>query len=247
MMGIASEAWAARRASAGQWVHFVPSVVKPICTHDLGTSAGMITREMKSFGDRLKWARRAAGFQSSEEAALRHGWAVETYRSHEKGKRFPRRAEETLRTYARAFGVVETWLLTGRGSPTSARRVPLFGTVGAGETVVPVTPDNATMIDAPADLEEGAAVIVHGDSMRPVYRPGDVLFFSRRERPDYSTLHGQDCIVQLAEAEAVYVKTLFKGRKAGLYRLRSYATMQDMEDMRIDWAAPVEWVKRTGG
>lgn len=198
-----------------------------------------------TFGDRLRWARRKAGIDSPVVAAQQHGWNEHTYKSHEKGRRSPREREQT-RTYARAYGVNYTWLLEGTGSPGSASRVPLFGSIGAGEEIEPVAQDNPDTIECPIPIDNGAAVVVRGESMQPAYRPGDTLFFSRKERADYEALHGRDCIVQLKDARVAMVKVLLRGTKRGLFRLRSYDTMKDIEDVEIDWAAPVEWVKRTG-
>lgn len=201
-------------------------------------------QQWDTFGGRLRWARRKDGFDSPDEAADRYGWNRHTYKSHEKGKRTPR-DHTRIHTYARAYKVNTSWLITGHGSPASSGKVPLYGIIAAGEEIEPVPLDNPEYVDCPFPIENGAAVDVRGDSMQPVYRPGDRLFFSQRERSDYVALIGRDCIVRLRDGRR-FVKTLLRGTKRGLYRLRSYATLRDIEDVEVDWAAPVEWVRRAG-
>jgi hypothetical protein len=40
------------------------------------------------------------------------------------------------------------------------------------------------------------------------------------------------------------VKRIEKSSRKGHYNLMSYAGVSPMENMRVDWIAPVEWVKR---
>lgn len=68
-----------------------------------------------TLNERLKQARKEAGFQFAKEAARAFGWNENTYSSHENGNRgFPSSAGEK---YAKNFGVDFNWLMTGRGSP----------------------------------------------------------------------------------------------------------------------------------
>ena len=66
---------------------------------------------MDDMHDRLRSARAKAGFSSARKAALRFGWAGSTYAAHENGQN--RYDPDAARTYARAFGVTASWLLTG--------------------------------------------------------------------------------------------------------------------------------------
>jgi DNA-binding XRE family transcriptional regulator len=63
--------------------------------------------------NRLHAARKAAGFKSSREAAVRFGWHPGTYKSHETAARYF--DAETGRVYADALGVSRSWLMDGRG------------------------------------------------------------------------------------------------------------------------------------
>lgn len=63
--------------------------------------------------NRLHAARRAAGFKSTRDAAIRFGWQPGLYSAHETAQRHF--DVETGRVYADAFGVSLAWLMEGRG------------------------------------------------------------------------------------------------------------------------------------
>jgi hypothetical protein len=71
---------------------------------------------MKLSGDtkranRLYAVRKAAGFRSSHEAAVRFGWPTATYRAHEAANlHFD---ETTGGLYLKAFGVSASWPIHG--------------------------------------------------------------------------------------------------------------------------------------
>jgi len=62
---------------------------------------------------RLQAARRAAGYRSSREACVSHGWSEARYRAHEAGTRRP--GAEILAAYAAAFWVSVDWLTSQNG------------------------------------------------------------------------------------------------------------------------------------
>lgn len=66
-------------------------------------------------GERLRAARRAAGFKTQRSACKHFGWNENTYRSHENGPRGI--GKRAAIEYARTFGVSVTWLLTGVDDP----------------------------------------------------------------------------------------------------------------------------------
>lgn len=69
---------------------------------------------------RLREARIKAGFQSARAAALRYGWTVSTYSSHENGQTpVP---VEAAKTYAPKFKVTAAWILTGDPSVKPASK-----------------------------------------------------------------------------------------------------------------------------
>jgi phage repressor protein C with HTH and peptisase S24 domain len=70
--------------------------------------------------ERLKSARKLAGYSSASEAAAAMGIAIGTYAGHENGNRaFD---VETAKRYAKFFKVALTWLLTGEGPMKTTMR-----------------------------------------------------------------------------------------------------------------------------
>ena len=128
------------------------------------------------------------------------------------------------------------------------RDVPIVGYVGAG----PLTPvddhaQGAGLDELELDERDGVdpiAVIVRGDSMHPVYRDGDVVRGSRRRGADTAACVGKDCIVKLAAGE-ILLKAVHKGSRRGTFTLASYNPAETpLQDVRIEWCAPVLRVYR---
>ena len=86
------------------------------------------------------------------------------------------------------------------------------------------------------------AVEVRGESMLPVYRPGDYLICSRRRGADLQEALNKDCVVRTSENEG-YIKKLVQGSRANTYTLVSY-NAAPIENQKLLWAAPIVWVKR---
>jgi phage repressor protein C with HTH and peptisase S24 domain len=84
------------------------------------------------------------------------------------------------------------------------------------------------------------AAIVVGDSMLPAYRPGDVIIY-RRDDGEWQRYVGQEVVVQLHDGRCL-VKMLKRATKTTA-NLGSH-NAPDIEAVRVDWAAPVLWVKR---
>lgn len=76
-------------------------------------------QERRSQGERLREARRAAGFRSGSEAAKRHGWTISTYLAHENGQN-GLKADSAIE-YAGKFNVDPGWLLTGTTKSVDSR------------------------------------------------------------------------------------------------------------------------------
>lgn len=67
-----------------------------------------------SIAERLKKARKDAGFATADDALLRFSsWNGYSYKAHEGGQRVPK--DSTLREYAKAFKVRFEWLRLGIG------------------------------------------------------------------------------------------------------------------------------------
>ena len=85
--------------------------------------------------DRLRQARKEAGYTSAAEFARAHRLSEETYRSHEKGRRGL--TVSAAKQYGRILGVSQAWLLTGMGEmksgePEGVRPVDVSGIMVRG-------------------------------------------------------------------------------------------------------------------
>lgn len=135
---------------------------------------------MSNLEDRLKAARKAAGYETAADAARAFGWNENTYRSHESGIRgVPR---QSIVKYARAFKVSVDWLLTGRvdGMPplthsVAIRHLPLF--------------DAAILPRSKFQLEEAVTGVASGAALAvPISLAGERSFAVKM--PDDSMMGG---------------------------------------------------------
>lgn len=172
----------------------------------------MDTTTLDARAARLMQARKAAGFRTAKEAALRHGFNYNTYSQHERGIVGISRAAAD---YARAYGVSEGWLLTGEaaGKPPQ-ERIPLLGTA-AGAGIGAFRPDAEPIDFLPvppglAGVERAYAILVKGNSMSPEHKEGDLRFVNPVKRP----VSGDSVIVQQQFAEGgpidAYIKRFLR-------------------------------------
>lgn len=151
---------------------------------------------------------------------------------------------------ASALGVSETWLLNGIGEGPDLQLIAVAGRVGAGASVPLIDAyekgDGLFHIAAPAQLTKNGpprgivAVEVEGDSMAPMYQPGDILFYSRATHegiPDEDI--GRPCVVEDENGNA-WVKQVKRGERPGLYHLISLnPDAETKHNQHIKWAARV--------
>lgn len=140
---------------------------------------------MDTAADRLRKARKGAGYDSAKSAAEAMGVPVATYIQHENGARgYP---ADRAKRYARFFRVTPEWLLYGRetGDRTSyaelGPRLPIQGMVAAGvfrermeypeEEWESFT--GSPLVEAPASHRFGLKI--EGDSMDLLYPPGTII------------------------------------------------------------------------
>ena len=211
---------------------------------------------MDTPGQRLKWAREnKSEYETATAAAKAFGWTVPTYLGHENGDRVPSR--KAAIKYSHAYKVPWAWILEGGPLPTSPRRrygmaeeaeTPIAHYVGAGDEVHLIGEDGAidyTPSPPGFERDRGAAVIVRGESMRPIFDPGDMLFFRHRRDPPTAAkdLPARPVIVETAGG-ALYVKKLLPGSKKGRFHLLSINPLTPpMQDQPVRSFAYIEWVK----
>lgn len=165
---------------------------------------------------------------------------------------------------AQALEVSLPWLQYERGpkkgvpprAPPTSRgddlpQVPVRHYVGAGDEVHPFDDggddDAIDWEDAPPGFNRrtGSAVIVKGESMRPIFDPGDMLFFKERRNPPTAAkdLPSRPVIVQTASG-TLYVKKLLPGTKRGRFHLLSINPLvPPLQDQPVESFAYIEWVK----
>lgn len=151
---------------------------------------------------------------------------------------------DTLLRLADCLGVTESWLRYEVGP--AVVNIPVVGRVAAGESFLPFD-DNPLgsgydEVEFTLDDADPIAIEVRGESMLPVYRPGDYLLCSRRRGADVSQCLNKDCVVKTDQGEG-YVKRLISGSTSKTFTLVSY-NAPAIEDVGLLWAAPIIWVKR---
>ena len=136
---------------------------------------------------------------------------------------------------------------TLRGESPVSIEIPLGHYVGAGDEVHLVGEDVLDYTPAPPGFEKGAAAIVRGDSMRPIYDPGDVLYYLHQEPPPpFKELPQRAVIVQVKDGP-LFVKKLLPGTRRGRYHLLSVNPLTPiLQDQQIEAIARIGWVKPGG-
>ena len=138
------------------------------------------------FALRLKELREKAGF-SQAVLARKLGVRQSTVGMWENGRNKPQNSK--LEMMASIFHVSTDYLLGRADEPlppgiipiSSIRhqRIPLIGSVAAGEPIYDQE-DVGVYVDSPVDAD--AAITIRGDSMKPTYQDGDVVYI--KCRPD---------------------------------------------------------------
>lgn len=129
----------------------------------------------------------------------------------------------------------------------TTRTIPVVGYVGAGEMIVAFDDhalgDGLREIEAPPGADGDFAVEVRGHSMHPRFRDGDCLVYDRERGTNTDDCIGRECVVALASGELV-VKLCEKGSRKGTLTLISINTQTPaMQNVAIQWAAPITWIR----
>lgn len=196
--------------------------------------------------ERLRSARRAAGFAEATDAAHAFGWNENTYRSHENGQRGLRR--DVAERYAKRLRVSAGWLLTGEGTMELRNVVSIMGRIGAGAEIIPddeqIPPEGLYEIEVPFQLPDDAiAFEITGESMWPRYDSGDVILCWRQGIQPAEIL-GWEAAVRTAEGRR-YLKRVLKGSQPNTYDLESH-NAPPIRGVRLEWCAAVHSVIRSG-
>lgn len=201
-----------------------------------------------TFKEALGHALKRTG-RSLRSVAIDSGVSYEQLKALNQGKSQRTNVDDALKV-AGAFGVTLDDFYFGRLDPANRHPIAVAGRVGAGASVpledAYAKGDGLFHIAAPAQLTRKGpprgivAVEVEGDSMTPMYQPGDILFYTRATHegiPDEDI--GRPCVVEDADGMA-WVKQVKRGDETGLFHLISLnPTSETKHNQRIKWAARV--------
>lgn len=130
---------------------------------------------------------------------------------------------------------------------SSGAKIAVAGRVGAGAQVTLTDEyamgDGLYKIACPPQIAPSGivGVEVQGDSMVPVYQPGDVLIYTRLAMGVPTEALNRICIIEDRDGH-VWVKHLRSGSEKGLFNLLSAnPTGQNMHDVALKWAAPIRF------
>jgi DNA-binding XRE family transcriptional regulator len=199
--------------------------------------------------ERLKAARRRAGFKTAAAAAAHFNWNRNTYSSNENGN--APYSYRMAKEYGAAFDVSPQWLYDGLGAsdpdvpppPPAARLslVPVIGRVGAdteGRVLFASGQEAGDLVPLPpGGTDKAVALRIVGHSMRGVADEGGLIYFEDQRTPPTPDMFGHVVVVETLEGE-VLVKRLLRGSRSGRYDLESVVGPV-REDARIRWAAHI--------
>lgn len=146
----------------------------------------------KAQGNRLKDARKAAGYRSAAEAAEANGWKDGTYRTHEAGTRTigPDDAEKYAKRFrARGVDISAPQILfddaAGARDVNQARQLAIMGWVGAGAEIdtefEQAPPEGFEQVELPFPISDDlVGYRVRGESMSPTYEPDEIVVVDKR-------------------------------------------------------------------
>lgn len=197
---------------------------------------------MEHWSKRL-WVALSGKGWSQRELARRSGIDEQKIYKYLQGKVHQPRGDTLLRL-ADVLGVSESWLRSDLGP--ARERIPVIGRISSGENFLPYedNPETAPAqeIEFIMDQTDPIAIEVRGESMLPVYRPGDLLLCSRKRGEDIHNCINKDCVVKTDQGEG-YIKKLMATSDFGYFNLISY-NLAPIENVRLLWAAQIIWVKR---
>ena len=139
---------------------------------------------VNTLGDRMRILRSGRGLTQQDVAA-----ALNVSRSAvamwERNEREPNL--ETLAALARLLDVPLSALVEREEAPLPAglrpvrtKRIPLLGTIAAGEPIF-AEEEHETYVDVGGSVRADFALEVKGESMEPVYKDGDVVYIRRQD------------------------------------------------------------------
>ncbi|MCA2013491.1 S24 family peptidase [Cereibacter sphaeroides] len=209
----------------------------------------------KPFKDALEFAVETTR-RSLRSIALDAGVSYEQLKGLMQGKSRSTNFDDGVKVAA-VFGVSVEDFLAGNLTHTGPA-IAVAGRVGAGAQVDLVDAyekgDGLYRVAVPVGVSPRGivAVEVEGESMAPIYQPGEILFYSRDTVGVPTEAIGRICVCEDDTCKA-WVKVVRVGREEGTFSLISLnPEAENMHGVRLKWAAPVkfnlppEYVQRVG-
>ncbi|WP_238314984.1 XRE family transcriptional regulator [Methylobacterium organophilum] len=191
-------------------------------------------RMTSTMGERLRGARKMAGFKSAMAAANRFGWPPSTYAAHENGQN--QYDTDAAAKYAAAFKTTAAYLLTGESSKKEApqtqdRLVKIVGIVGAGSSEgIEFLSEETFLGFAPVPSTwniDTVALEVRGNSMRPMAYDGWYVYYDKDVNGITPDMIGEPCVIWLADGR-VLIKIPRAGSEKNRYNLESVNPTYDI-------------------
>jgi phage repressor protein C with HTH and peptisase S24 domain len=196
-----------------------------------------------AMGERIRRARKSLNL-TQQEFAERLQVTQPTVHRWEKGFYDP--DESALQRLSAMTDLPPAYFRYGEQAVAQTRRaVTVIGHVGTdGQVSLDDSKSGgAPTIDAPAsEALSAVAIVVRGDSLYPVYQDGDVIFYGLEASNDEAAFLGRECVVKISKGPTL-LKRVMRGSERGSYLLLSH-NGSPVDNARLDWAAPVRWIKR---
>jgi hypothetical protein len=170
-----------------------------------------------------------------KEAGLNVSW----FNAARKAKKAPR--FDTLQKVAAAVGwSVEEWM--GNARP-DVPRLKLTGISRGKEMWAEHSPKDARELTLSLLNEDLASIEIDSEDIDG-YHVGDVVAGPKFRGPHLDNLIGLECIVETMDGQRS-IRFLKKGSREDLFNLRSHDPHEDdIENVKIRWAAPIQLVIR---
>lgn len=194
---------------------------------------------MTDIGKRIAASRKDKGLSQYALARLL-GVNQSTVAYYERGRNTPK--PWVIEDMARILNVSASYLLYGREDVDPP--VPIVGRVAA-DGAIHLTPDAplGQVALPPGASSRSLALRIEGHSLWPVYRDGDVVFFTDEDpHKAPEAVVGRDCLVETAE-DGPMIALVKRGRTKAVFTL-SFFRAPDLEDRDLTRAAPIRWVCR---
>lgn len=146
---------------------------------------------------------------------------------------------DAIRSLCKVLGMTTAELLDGKAAPPL--KVPIIGEITYADRwkQYRLREHTPQTLDLWTNADDIIAVRVHETSVSSRYQRGDVVLGRRNIGAHADNYIGQHCIIKTVD-DQTYIKVLTRGSIDGHYTLRSSdPTVEDLQDVRLAWVAPI--------